>query len=55
MSEETIQIKKKDGNDGKGSTFNGVVFTFAANIKVLELLEVRAKKTRKDADNPNKI
>ena len=50
-----IEIKKKDGNDGKGSTFNGVVFTFATNIKVLELLEVRAKKTRKDADNPNKI
>lgn len=55
MSEETIQIKKKDGNDGKGSTFNGVVFTFANSINVLELVEVRTKKTRADADNPNAL
>ena len=55
MSEDTIEIKKKDGNDGKGSTFNGVVFTFANNINVLELVEVRTKKTREDADNPNSL
>ena len=48
-----IEIKAKDGNDGAGSTFNGVVFTFASNIKILELVDVRVKKSRAAADNPN--
>ena len=34
MSSGSIQIKRKDRNDGAGSTFDGIKFTFSPNIKV---------------------
>ena len=55
MSTSTIQIKSQVGNDGRGSTFNGVVFTFATSLKVKELIEVRVKKSREAANNPNAL
>lgn len=53
MSQDSIQIKLKDRNDGAGSTFNGYVLSVSSSITIKELTSVRVKKTRKDADNPN--
>ena len=55
MSADFIEIKRKDRNDGAGSTFDGIKFTFASNIKVTQLTGLRVKKTRKAADDPGAV
>ena len=55
MSSGSIQIKRKDRNDGAGSTFDGIKFTFSPNIKVTQLTGLRVKRTRAAADDPGAI
>ena len=38
MSSGSIQIKRKDRNDGAGSTFDGIKFTFSPSIGPLNAL-----------------
>jgi len=55
MSSGSIQIKRKDRNDGAGSTFDGIKFTFSPSIKVTQLTGLRVKRTRAAADDPGAI
>ena len=55
MSADSIQIKLKDRSDSRGNTFDGVTLNFAPSIKVLEITDIRVKRTRKAADDPGAI
>ena len=55
MSSGSIQIKRKDRNDGAGSTFDGIKFTFSPSIKVTQLTGLRVKRTRAAADDPGAL
>ena len=55
MSADSIQIKLKDRSDSRGNTFDGVTLNFAPSIKVLEITDIRVKRTRNAADDPGAI